>query len=355
MSYKNKMMQTVLRCYDLDERLATVEPFGSGLINRTWKISTPDGVYILQKINDTVFQKPEDIAYNISLLNTYLKEHAPEYFFAAPLLSTGGKAIVSIDEDFFRLFPFIDSYTKEVVETPGQAYEAAAQFGKFTRLLSGFDAGKLKSTIPRFHDLSLRYDLFLSAIENGSPKRIKEAREWIDRLKAHCSIVSEYEKIKANPLFSLRVTHHDTKISNVLFDSRDKGICVIDLDTVMPGYFISDLGDMMRTYLSPVNEEEKDISKIAVRDEFYKAIVSGYYSEMKDVLTPTEKDYFFYAGMFMIYMQALRFLTDHLNNDVYYGARYEGQNLVRAVNQITLLQRLMEKEEQLSSLSPVLG
>jgi hypothetical protein len=115
----------------------------------------------------------------------------------------------------------------------------------------------------------------------------------------------------------------------------------------MPGYFISDVGDMMRTYLSPANEEEKDFSKIEIRDDYFRAICDGYLGEMKNELNPAEKNHFLYSGKFMIYMQALRFLTDHLNNDIYYGAKYEGQNLVRAGNQMALLQRLIEKEEAL--------
>jgi hypothetical protein len=136
----------------------------------------------------------------------------------------------------------------------------------------------------------------------------------------------------------------------VLFDANNKGLCVIDLDTVMPGYFISDIGDMMRTYLSPANEEEKDFSKIEIRQEYFESIWKGYMSEMKDELNREEKSHFIYAGEFMIYMQALRFLTDHLNNDVYYGARYEGQNFVRAGNQMQLLKKLMEKAKILSAL-----
>jgi Ser/Thr protein kinase RdoA (MazF antagonist) len=151
----------------------------------------------------------------------------------------------------------------------------------------------------------------------------------------------------ANPEFKLRVTHHDTKISNVLFDQEGKGLCVIDLDTVMPGYFISDVGDMMRTYLSPVSEEEKELDKIVVRDEFYKAIVEGFYKEMKEELTETEKKYFFYAGTFMIYMQALRFFTDFLNDDIYYGAKYPRHNFMRAKNQLVLLEQLLKKQDQL--------
>jgi hypothetical protein len=118
----------------------------------------------------------------------------------------------------------------------------------------------------------------------------------------------------------------------------------------MPGYFISDVGDMMRTYLSPANEEEKDFSKIEIREEYFKSIWEGYMSEMKDELNPEERRHFIYSGKFMIYMQAIRFLADHLNNDTYYGAKYEGHNFVRAGNQIVLLKRLIEKEELLKSL-----
>ncbi|MEJ7684927.1 MAG: phosphotransferase [Segetibacter sp.] len=141
--------------------------------------------------------------------------------------------------------------------------------------------------------------------------------------------------------------HHDTKISNVLFDDKNKGLCLIDLDTVMPGYFISDAGDMMRTYLSPVSEEEKDFTKIDIREDFFDAISEGYLSEMKDDLTEEEQSSFVYAGKFMIYMQAVRFLADYLCDDIYYSSNYEGHNFMRAKNQLYLLDRLQEKEERL--------
>jgi thiamine kinase-like enzyme len=141
--------------------------------------------------------------------------------------------------------------------------------------------------------------------------------------------------------------HHDTKLSNILFDKADKALCVIDLDTVMPGYFISDVGDMMRTYLPPVSEEEQDLSGISVRPEYFRAIVSGYLEGMEGNMTALEQDQFLFAGRFMIYMQAMRFLTDFLTGDPYYGARYPGHNLVRARNQIRLLQRFNESESLL--------
>jgi len=125
---------------------------------------------------------------------------------------------------------------------------------------------------------------------------------------------------------------------------------VIDLDTVMPGYFISDVGDMMRTYLSPVSEEEKDFSTISIRNDFFNAIVRGYLDEMSQELSDVEKAHFVYAGKFMIYMQAIRFLTDYLNNDRYYTPRYEGHNYIRAGNQAVLLQKLTEKETVLNNM-----
>ena len=137
--------------------------------------------------------------------------------------------------------------------------------------------------------------------------------------------------------------HHDTKISNVLFNDSGKGIAIIDLDTVMGGYFISDVGDMMRTYLSSANEEVKDFSKIEVRDDFFKAIIQGYVSAMGDELSTDERGLIYYSGLFLVYMQAIRFLTDYCNLDSYYGSTYEDQNLVRAGNQLCLLQQLEEK------------
>ncbi|RPD45583.1 phosphotransferase enzyme family protein [Paracnuella aquatica] len=338
---------SILPSYGLQEQPLQVEAFGSGLINSTWKVTTAGREYILQKVNDAIFTRPEKIAHNVRMIAGYLQQHHPDYLFIAPIAANdGAEMIYRKGEGFFRLFPFVPhSHSFDVVETPGQAFEAAAQFGRFTRMLTGMDTSGLEITLPEFHNLNLRYQQFREAQEKGNSQRITACRWMIEELEGHAGIVERFEQIKNNPEFKLRVTHHDTKISNVLFDAQGKGICVIDLDTAMPGYFISDVGDMMRTYLSPVSEEEADYSKIEVRDDFYKAIVAGYYGEMKDELTATEQGHFFYAGLFMIYMQALRFLTDYLNNDQYYGARYPDQNKVRAGNQLCLLQRLLEKRE----------
>ncbi|MFV0604231.1 MAG: phosphotransferase enzyme family protein [Niabella sp.] len=347
------MINEVLNAYGFDNGKYSIERFGSGLINHTWIINNSEQKFILQRINDSVFTQPENIAENLELIDEYLQHKQSNYFFTAPVKTLNGKGLVCIDGvGYYRAFEFVKgSHSIDVVQNPAQAYEAAKQFGRFTNELSGIDIGKLKITIPSFHNLTLRFEQYHQALQHGNTERIKQSAAIIQKLNSYAYIASEYEKIKQMEAFKLRVTHHDTKISNILFDDTGKGICVIDLDTVMPGYFISDVGDMMRTYLSPVSEEEKDFNKIEIRDDFYKAIVQGYLEEMDKTLTNVEKGYFFYAGTFMIYMQALRFLTDHINNDIYYGAKYPNHNFMRAGNQITLLEKLIEKKTVLTPLS----
>jgi Ser/Thr protein kinase RdoA (MazF antagonist) len=334
-------MANILSRYGFGTDAFTIRPLGNGLINSTWLVESGGRQFVLQKINDAVFRNPEDIAFNIKLVADHFKQFHPGYFFVRPVQTVEGLEMVYNDDGYFRMFPFVkNSHTIDVVDDPAQAYEAAKQFAKFTRLLSRLDVHQLKITLPDFHNLSLRYAQFENALLTGNEDRIGQAGELTEFMKRQKSIVDEFEFCRLH--FTQRCTHHDTKISNVLFDEKDRGLCVIDLDTVMPGYFISDVGDMMRTYLSPVSEEETDLSKIMIRREFYEAIVDGYLSEMGKELNDLEKKSFHYAGKFMIYMQALRFLTDHLNNDIYYGAKYEGHNLKRAANQITLLKKLQE-------------
>ena len=337
------MMSSILRAYSLPDT-SPVEPLTSGLINRTWKVSDGGRSYILQRINDHVFKKPCELAENIDRVGAYLALHNPGYLFAMPVKSVDLRPIVEQEDGYYRLFPFVEgSYTINVVSTPGQAFEAALQFGKFTHLLSGFEAKSLNITIPDFHNLSLRYKQFEHAISTGNPLRIKQSAHIIAEIKKRAHILATFERLQNSESVRKRVTHHDTKISNVLFDSKCKGLCVIDLDTVMPGYFISDMGDMLRTYLSPASEEEPDFSKIEIREEFFRAIVQGYLSSMGNELSAEEKDLILYAGFFLIYMQAIRFLSDYCINDVYYGARYDEHNLIRAGNQISLLTKLEEK------------
>ena len=340
------MSGQVLINFGLNPSLYSVEPFGSGLIHHTYLLKS-QGVseYILQEVNTDVFRRPGDIAFNLRITGSYLRENHPDYYFPLPLNTVSGEPYAEENGRIYRLTPFVrDSHAINSCESVDEAFEAARQFGKFTALLNGVDTGLLKYTIPGFHDLTLRWNQFLEALQSGNQSRIDQTREQIIFLRGQENLVNQFESIRNDSRFKLRVIHHDTKINNVLFDRQNKGICVIDLDTVMPGYFISDLGDMMRTYLSPADEEENDFNKITIRTDFFEAIVKGYLQDMQFELNSTEKDAFIYAGEFMIFMQALRFMTDYINDDRYYGSRYEGHNLFRAMNQINLLQKFRSKQ-----------
>jgi Ser/Thr protein kinase RdoA (MazF antagonist) len=344
-------LENILKEYGIVEEIIAFRHLQSGLINQTSKIEAGGKLFILQKINHSVFNEPAKIAHNIRVIGNYLALHHPNYTFVAPVRTCTGEDTITLEGgQYYRLFPFVTgSHTLNKVTTPMQAFEAASQFGAFTALLSGFDIIQLQITIPYFHDLTFRYQQFAEAVVNANPVRKTIAAALIATMQDHFDIVIEFENIKKNPAFKKRVTHHDTKISNVLFNDSDRAICVIDLDTVMPGYFISDVGDMMRTYLSPATEEETDLSKVVIREEIFKAIVDGYLLEMKDELTPAESCSFVYAAKFIIYMQGLRFLTDYLNNDRYYTPSYPDHNFNRAMNQSVLLKQIFEKEDILSS------
>lgn len=342
------MPDKIIQQFGLNPADHQIEAFGSGLINHTYKVTGSRQAYILQQINTGVFNFPWQIAQNIGLLQDYLSETAPGYLFVAPLPTLSGRYLYEDTTGvYYRLFPFVEgSHTLTTVSTEKEAFEAARQFGKFTRLLNNFDIQKLEYPLPDFHNLKLRFDQFKAAQQNANKDRLEASFSEIRNVYEHYHILQQYNELVADEDFPLRVVHHDTKISNVLFDRDQNGLCVIDLDTVMPGYYLSDVGDMMRTYLSPANEEEKDLSKIHIRESFFVAIYKGYISEMGPILTEKEKQFFIFSGEMMIYMQALRFLTDFLNNDMYYGAKYPQHNLVRSRNQFQLLLRYIASKER---------
>jgi thiamine kinase-like enzyme len=344
------MIKHALELYGMYEDEFTVEHYGGGLINSTWLITCKQQQYIFQKINKAIFTDPQLIDDNIHLIHDYLVKNKSEYRFIMPVHSLAGKTMIFYANEYYRLFKFIPSKTYSVVIDREVAFEGAKQFGKFTSSLSDLNTDELYETIPHFHDIKLRYLQFLQALKYGDAERKEQSEKIINSLQQYNNIVDIYEGILKKPSFKKRVTHHDTKISNVLFDDDNKGVAVIDLDTVMPGYFISDVGDMLRTYLPPVSEEETDFNLIEVRDEFFKAVAEGYLSEMKKELSSEEMHAFVYAGKFMIYMQALRFITDYLNNDIYYGAKYPLQNFNRAQNQLRLLECLIKKEDYYNSI-----
>jgi len=340
------MFQEILASYGLQFEDYKIELHGSGLINYTWKISGIENDYLLQKINTNVFKEPTHIDENLLELRKFLDQYSPDYLFVSPLPNLKNETMVVFNEGYYRIFPFIkNSKSADYVKYADEAYQAAKQFGQFAKELDGFDTTKLQYTLVDFHNLSLRVEQFKSALENANPDRLKQAAVEIQELTNLDYIATKYQELIQNRKLKERVVHHDTKINNVLLhDQTGEGICVIDLDTVMPGYYISDVGDMMRTYLSEANEEEKDLTKVEVREEMFFAIYRGYMEEMGEALSTSEKEQFIFSGKFMIYMQALRFLTDFLNDDIYYHTSYTDHNLVRAKNQIQLLKSYLSSE-----------
>jgi Ser/Thr protein kinase RdoA (MazF antagonist) len=334
----------VLSAFAISPQGCLIQPIASGLINATWRVDAGPRTYILQRLNTHVFKRPETVAANIRAAAAYLRQAFPDYLFPAPLPAVDGADLYhATDGHCYRLLPFVeDARTLETVATPEQAYAAARAFAGLTRRLAGLDASTLDETLPGFHDLAARFERFAASIEPAEPRRRAEAQELIDKLLALRPLVDRYRALLLAPGVRRRIMHFDTKISNVLFDaSGQRARCVIDLDTLMPGYFFDDVGDMVRTYVSPANEEETDLGKVEVRPAFLHAIEAGYLDELGDELSATERANFRFAGELLTYMQALRFLTDYLQGDVYYGSRYPGHNLSRAWNQAVLLEKLM--------------
>lgn len=332
-------IQQVLNGFGLAFANDQIKPLGNGHINQTYLLDGPVK-FVLQRINTKVFTKPEVIASNLKHAAQHLAKHFPEYLFLNATKTKAGEDMMFDEAGYpWRLFPFIsNTITLESVSTPAEAYEAARGFAALAKKLDGVAMEKFKPTIERFQDLTWRYQQLQDALANTNDQRKNEAAQAIDQALSFSFLVDEYVDLIQSGKLKARVVHNDTKINNILFDSRsNKAVAVIDLDTLMPGYFIYDLGDMVRTFVSPVSEEENDLTKVAFRFPFYQKLLEGYLSEMGDCLTDAEKDAIPFAGMMMTYIMAIRFLADYLNGDIYYHTEYPGQNLVRASNQLRLL------------------
>jgi hypothetical protein len=343
----------VLMAFGLDPAVHTVRPYGSGHINWTYLVAPSDAsapAYVLQRINTNVFKQPKVIAQNLSLMGAYLSRTAPDYVFPRPLTTVTGAEMHIDASGCWRVLPYIaDTITIDKADLPRQAFEAAQQFGRFARMTADMGLAGIQPAIPDFHNLTLRQTQFETAVNSASPERRKDAAELIANFNSRADIVDRFERLKT--LLPDRLMHHDTKISNALLRTGTfDGVAVCDLDTIMAGKVISDLGDMVRTYVCPVPEDEPDLALVQIRDDYYAALTEGYLSEMRAVLTSDERDNLFFAGEFMIYMQGIRFLADYLNDDVYYPVKYPRHNRDRASNQWVLLSRLTERRPALQQI-----
>ncbi|MEJ7740156.1 MAG: phosphotransferase [Chitinophagaceae bacterium] len=328
-----------------------IEPLGEGLIHRTSKVSYSNGQpeVVLQCINQRTFSQPENIIHNYLLVYEHLRKTTGPVNIP-PLLPTHQHKYFWIDEEdnFWRATRFIpDSYSLRLAETEEHAYASARCFAEFTRSLTGIDTALLNVIIPDFHNLQSRYHQFEESIGQASMMRLLRSTHVISELRQRKKLVEHYLQFTGTPDYPLRAMHHDCKISNILFDHSETVICPVDLDTVMPGLFFSDIGDMIRSMACSVDENSTAWENIGIRGSYYQAILNGYLDGIENGLTEKEKTCIHYSGLIMIYMQSLRYVTDYLNNDIYYKTAYAEQNLNRALNQFILLEHLevyLEKE-----------
>jgi hypothetical protein len=325
-----------------------INPVGTGLINHTYIISdlTKNKKIILQAINTKIFTRPEDIISNYEAIYQYLKTGGNTGNIPAPVSTREGSLLFTdAENNYWRATDFIEnSYSPMNAATEEAAYTVARSFAGFTKSLSGLDIHKLKQIIPDFHSLSFRNDQFEKAILTAPLKVLLKSTHIIAQLRQRKGLVSFYDNISQNNLnYPERVMHHDCKISNILFDSgTNEVICPVDLDTTMPGKFFSDIGDMIRTMACNVDENSREWEEIKIRPPYYESIIRGYLEGAGDIFTEFELKNMHYAGLMLIYMQSLRFITDYLNGDIYYKKTYPDQNLNRALNQLILLEKLEE-------------
>lgn len=328
-----------------DEAGIHIEQLGNGLIHHTYLASnaTLNKSIVLQCINVHVFKKPEDILHNYNEVYQYLQKQKNGISIPAPITAANGRLLWCDDEkNYWRATGFIDnSYSPLIAANEEAAYTVARSFAAFTGSLAGLDPRHLKEIIPGFHDLSFRYRQFEEAVSGAPVERLLKSTHIIAELRGRKNLVNFYESIRHAADYPDRVMHHDCKISNILFDNHTAAvICPVDLDTTMPGKFFSDIGDMIRSMSCTVDENSIQWEDIDIRPLFYKAILKGYLEGAGNMLTGEEKTHIHYSGLMMIYMQAIRFLADFLNGNLYYKTTYPEQNLNRALNQLILLEKL---------------
>lgn len=320
-----------------------VDQLSGGLIHQTFCVRTESDAIILQSINTQIFTDPEGLIRNHRVLHRHFQSSSAPFQLAEPLPFLDGNWIVQDDLGYnWRIGQFIsDTHTLTAVNDPAQASALSEFFARFTRHAAEIQDPNWSIPIPKFHDLAHRFDQFQTALSNGIPQRIHSSRSLITDLIERKRYVAFYEQLRNNSEFRLRMMHHDAKLSNVLIDSKTgTWICPIDLDTVMPGYFFSDLGDMIRSLCNSQTEDAINPTDQEFRTDIYEALVQGYLNGMGDALTSGERTHIHLSGPIMVYMQTLRFLTDHLNGDTYYRIDRPGHNLDRALNQFNLLNQL---------------
>ena len=342
-------MKEIANQFILEGDILSIEPYGNGHINRTYLVKTSANNYILQGINSNVFKTPLAIIANIELL----WETQPNNHIILPMMPTqqGGHSVTT-DEVVWRIFPFAEGYTSyEFIEEPWQAEKAANAYATFMKTFANIDTSRLQATIPNFHNGHLRFQQLEDAHKQATPARKEKAKHLYEFAQEHKVIFDFIQKEVDEKRIPIRITHNDTKINNVLINKANPDdFRVIDLDTVMQGILLYDFGDMVRTSVSPTEENEADDSKIVFNTDFFEALCKGF-SVMNPVMTDSEKAHIVDGAKYMIFIIGIRFLADYFNNDIYFKTSYPEENYIRARNQFVLLQRLEDKEAELRTIA----
>jgi hypothetical protein len=355
-----KTLNGIVKKFHITDEIDTIIPFGNGHINDTYLVKSLSKNYILQRKNHLIFKDIHGMMENIIRVTTHIR---------AKLEKQGIQDIqrrvirhLQVDDNqyyykdnagnFWTLFDFIPgSVSVEKISNSEQAYDTGKAFGRFQNLIADIGGRSLNETIANFHNIYFRLTNFENAINENRVDRLSGVAEWVDELQNQAEEMKTLQKLLDTKQVPLRITHNDTKINNILFDLKTgEPLCIIDLDTVMPGLIHFDFGDAMRSGASTAEEDEKDRNKIDFKLEIFEKFTDGFLSETKSFLTDLEKNYLAHAVKFMTYIMGLRFLTDYLQGDVYYKIAYPDHNLIRSINQLVLIRRINEKFDQMKKI-----
>jgi len=336
-------MHPVLSCFALSSAPVSSEPYGSGHINGTQLVVCSDGArYILQHINTNVFRQPEALMRNIELVTAHLRKKVSDPRGVLQLVLThDGLSFALVGGEYWRVYALVENSVCYQSADRALFYESAVAFGRFQNQLADFPAEQLAETIPHFHDTPARYAAFHRAVAESAAGRRDQVQREIAFVLAREAFSRTLTDLQSAGELPLRVTHNDTKINNVLFDATtNKALCVIDLDTVMPGLSVNDFGDAIRFGASTAAEDERDLSLVHFDLSLYETYVNGYLSTCGGSLTKVEKAMLPVGAKMMTLECGMRFLTDHLAGDVYFHVSREGQNLDRARTQFRLVEEM---------------
>lgn len=357
-------IQRIAKHFSIPGQFVAAGPYGHGHINDTYAavflVDRRESRFILQRINDAVFKDPESLMDNVQRVTTHQQSILHDQGVAHPerralclVPERDGRAFFRDDDSsVWRSYVFIEgARTCEKIESPQQAYQAAHAFGEFQRQLLDLPGPRLHEVIPDFHNSPKRFDDFRAALDADPLNRAAEVSREIEfalRRESLCDALLEHHRHGAMPE---RVTHNDTKLNNVMLDSEtDEAVCVIDLDTVMPGLALYDFGDMVRTATSPVEEDEQDLRKVHFQPEMFEALARGYLDAAGGFLTDQEKVSLLLGGKLMTFECGIRFLADHLMGDVYFKIHREGHNLNRCRTQFKLIESIEAQEPAMDKL-----